>query len=157
MCLYKVKDVAGTGKLKCYKIVGAYMCNGRNSYFSPFMLRPILAEHISGERELKPKYMLEDDRIERMRAYPYMYDIEGDAVHSYRDKTSAVWAMTASFVPSSGRWYEIWECEIDSDNVKYCFEGGSYYGVSYASSSLKFKEKVIEYNSNGIQLGYGKI
>jgi hypothetical protein len=124
------------------------MWNRKNSYFSPFMLKPILTEHINGEREFEPKYMLEDYYIERLRAHPYMYDIEGDAVHSYKDKHSAIRAMMAVFVPSPGRWYEIWECEIDLDKVKYCFEGGSYYGASYASSSLKFKEKVMEYNSD---------
>lgn len=148
MCLYKVKDVTGTGKLTCYKIVGVYKCTRGNNYFSPFMTKQILAEHINGERELEPKYMLEDSFIERIRAYPYMYDIEGGAIHSYLNKNSAVSAMIATFVPSFGRWYEIWECEIDSDNAKYCFEGGSYYGNAYASSSLRFKEKIMEYNSS---------
>ena len=152
MCLYKAKEVTGTGKLKCYKIVGAYVCNGRNSYFSPFMMKPILAEHINGEQELKPGYMLEYYFLKRICAYPYMYDIEGGAVHSYQDKDSAVSAMIAALVPSPGRWYEIWECEIDLDNVEYCFEGGSYYGASYASSSLRFKEKIMVYNSGGMQI-----
>lgn len=152
MCLYKAKEVTGTGKRKCYKIVGAYICNGRNSYFSPFMMKSILAEHINGEQELEPRYRLEDYFIKRICAYPYMYDIEGGAVHSYKDKDSAISAMMATFVPSPCRWYEIWECEIDLDNVDYCFEGGSYYGTSYASSSLRFKEKIMEYNSGGMQI-----
>lgn len=148
MCLCKAKCVTGTGKLTCYKIVGAYKWNDKNSYFTPYMLGSILTEHMEGEREFESGLKLEDKFIEQVRMHPEAYNIEGGAVHSYKDQDSAVSAMVATFVPSRGRWYEVWECEIDLDKVDYCMEGEALYGHSYASSSLRFVGKIIAYTKN---------
>lgn len=151
MCLCRAKCVTGTGKLACYKIVGAYEWNNRNKYFTPYMLGSISTEHMEGEREFESGLKLEDEFVKQVRMRPGAYSIEGGAVHSYKDKDSAVSAMIATFVPSRSMWYEVWECEIDLDKVDYCMEGEACYGHSYASSSLRFKEKVVGYNSNGMR------